>query len=170
MTSDLRRAGRLLFFPTIAFIAAVVFVPGRLELVVRVYGLVLAAVALVVVLADLRRAYPPSTGLRPTATADARREHRPPALAQLEQHAFLGVAGAFDLHYRLRPHVRSLAVALLATRRGASLDARPDDAKAILGDATWELARTDRPRPADRMASGIAPAQLAHVVESLERL
>ena len=82
----------------------------------------------------------------------------------------LGVARAFDLHFRLRPRLRGLASELLASRRGITLDAEPERARTALGDETWELVREDRPPPEDRIARGIPIRDLARVVESLENV
>jgi hypothetical protein len=82
----------------------------------------------------------------------------------------LGIAGAFDLHHRLRPRLRTLAAELLATRRGISLNGAPGRARDLLGDETWELVREDRPPPEDRQARGLPINELRDVVESLERV
>jgi len=166
---DLHGALRLLAAPTLALLVVLAFVPGRLTLAVRIYALVVCAVALGLALSALRRAYPPARPLRsPTRRADGGRRP-PPTLARLEQETALGVAGAFDFHHRLRPRLHQLALGLLATRRGVSLAAHPDSARGILGDETWDLVRGDRPPPEDRLARGLPPSTLTRVVESLER-
>jgi hypothetical protein len=149
------------------FIAA--FFPGRLSLAIRIYALLLCAAALVLVLMSLRRAYPPTTPLRPPP---GRRERgqRPGSLSRLEHVAALGVAGTFDLHHRLRPRLRGIAHGLLLTRRRVSLDDDPAAARAILGPETYDLVRPDRPPPVDRLLRGLPVADLRHVVESLERV
>lgn len=171
MRRDLGRAGRLLLVPTLAMGSVVAFVPGRTELVIRVYALVLCGAALALMVAALRRAYPPATPLRPRQT---RRGHTPrdaPAvLARLEQEVALGAAGSFDLHHHLRPRVRTIAAELLAARRRISLDGQPREARALLGEEAWELVRKDRPPPEDRLDRGAAPDVLDRVVASLERL
>lgn len=170
MKRDLGRAARALAAPTAALAAVITFAPGRVELAVRVYALLLAAAALVLAMAALRRAYPRTRPLRAKSLA-ATPPSRPPALlARLEHEAALGVAGAFDLHHRLRPRLRTLASELLAARRGIVLDGDPQRARSALGDPTWELVRADRPAPDDRLARGIPISELRTVVESLERL
>ena len=171
MKDDLLRAARLLWLPTGVLAAVVAFAPGRVELAVRVYALVLAAAALAIALASLRRAYPRTRPLRPRSRD--RNIEAPPGLdvlARFEQEAALGIAGSFDLHHRLRPRLRRLASELLASRRGVSLDQDPERARGLLGDATWELVRADRPAPEDRQARGIPISDLRTVVESLERI
>jgi hypothetical protein len=167
---DLRRAGEALAAPTAALAAVAAFGPGRLGLALRVYALLLAAVALSLLVAALRRAYPPETPLRPRRATRPAGRRTPAPLARLEQEVALGAAWSFDLHHRLRPRMRGLAAELLSARRGVSLDDAPEQARALLGGATWELVRADRPPPADRRARGIAAADLAHAVETLERL
>jgi hypothetical protein len=164
------RALRLLVVPAVALVAVVAFLPGRTGLAIRVFALVVCGAALVLMLAALRRAYPREKMLR-GPTAQARRSRPiPGTLARLEQETVLGVAGSFDLHFRLRPRLRGLATDLLAARRNVSLDDSPGRARQLVGVETWELVREDRPPPADRLARGIPINDLRHVVESLERL
>jgi hypothetical protein len=80
------------------------------------------------------------------------------------------VAGAFDLHHRLRPRLRTIAQGVLSTRRRVSLDDEPTAARAALGDDTYELLRRDRLPPEDRLARGLPVPELRRVVESLERV
>ena len=171
MRRDLLLAGRVLAAPTVAFVLVAAFLPGKLELAGRIYALVLAAIALGMTLAALRRAYPPIAPLRRTGRRDERpRPAAPPTLVRLEHACALGVARSFDLHHRLRPRLREIAGPLLTLRRGISLDGSPDAARRALGDETWELVRPDRPPPLDRHARGIPVPRLRAVVESLERL
>jgi hypothetical protein len=167
---DLARSARALALPTIALAFVVAFIPGRVELGVRVYALVLCGAALVLMLAALRRAYPRETPLRRAASHRERRRAIPGMLARLEQEAVLGAAGSFDLHHRLRPRLRGLASELLAARRGVSLDDSPEVARPLVGEEAWELVREDRPPPEDRLARGLPINDLRRVVESLERV
>jgi len=167
---DLRRAARFLTLPTLGLVFVVAFVPGRLELAIRVYALVLCGATLLLVLAVLRRAYPASAPLRPRQPRRPERPRPPVPLARVEQEVALGVASSFDLHYRLRPRLRELALARLAAHRRIALDDESEVAREILGDETFELVRRDRPPPEDRLARGLPPAAVRRVVESLERL
>jgi hypothetical protein len=167
---DLGRCARILAVPTLAIVFVFAFVPGRSELAIRVYALMLSAVTLGFLVAALRRGYSRETHLRPASTRRARGRQVPTTLARLEQEVVLGAAGSFDLHHRLRPRLRSITADLLATRRGIDLDRQPEPARQALGDAAWDLVRKDRPPPADRLARGIAIPDLDRVVESLERL
>jgi hypothetical protein len=159
---------RLLAFPTIAFVVFVGLAPGRAGLAIRIYALYLCAVAIGFAVLRLRSAYPAASPLRrPTKLARERRQ-APETLAAIERETVVGVAGAFELHQRLRPRLRALAEGLLQTRRRLSLEREPEAARAILGETTWELVRPGRPAPADRLASGIPVQELRIVVESLE--
>lgn len=171
MRRNLARAGRFLVLPTAALVSIVAYIPGRAELATRIYALLLCGLALLLAIAELRRAYPPERPLRPMQPPRTGDEIEPPAtLAQIEQETALAVAGPFDLHQRLRPRLRALAGSLLAAKRGISLDGDPDSAHQILGDETWELVREDRPPPPDRVGGRVSPATLARFVDSLERL
>jgi len=167
---ELVGAIRLLVVPTLALGVVVAFLPGRLSLGVRLYALVVCAVALGLALAALRRSYPRAKPLRRAVKRTSPRRSPPPSLARLEHETAIGVAGSFDLHHRLRPRLRSLAQDVLASRRRISLDADPEAARRILGEETWGLVRSDRPPPEDRLARGLSPSELGRVVDSLERV
>ncbi len=91
-------------------------------------------------------------------------------LARLEQEVALGSAGSFDLHHQLRPRLRRLAGELLTARRRLSLDGDTEKAREVLGEDAWQLVRSDRLPPEDRLARGIGPEALGRVVASLERI
>jgi hypothetical protein len=170
MRRDVFRGIRLLVLPTLALGVVVGVLPGRAGLAIRVYALILCLVILRVTVNALGRAYPPARPLRPRA-ARSRDDRRPPSgLARLENHAALGVAGAFDLHHRLCPRLRRLAEGLVETRRHISFDRDPEAARAALGPTAWELVRPDRPPPANRIARGLPISDLRSVVESFERM
>ena len=167
MKRDVFSAMRFLIYPTLAVLIVAAFLPGRLGLVVRAYALLLCAVTLVLVVAALRRAYPPATPLR-HGLGRKRGSQRPGSLARLEHLCALGIAGSFDLHHHLRPRLRTIAHGLLTTRRRISLDAEPEAARAALGGEAYELVRPDRPPPQDRLARGLPADELGRVVRSLE--
>ena len=171
----MRRAVRLWRFPvflTLVLVAALVVLPGRAELVVRVYVLLLAAFVLAHLLARLRTTLPERT----TSPVDSALNRRPrpalrvPELERIEREVTLGQTTSFDLHFRLRPTLRRIAYELLRARRGIDLDANPEAARRALGDETWELVRADREPPHDRFGPGIGLESLRHVVVSLEAL
>jgi hypothetical protein len=166
---DLIRAGRFLVFPTLVLLGVVAALPGRAGLAVRIYVLVLCGLALVLALAALKRAYPPTSALRPQATRHRRTRAEPPSLQRLEQEVALGMAGSFDFHHRLRPRLRAVAAELLRGR-GISLDEDHDAARDRLGDEAWGLVRRNRPPPEDRLARGLTAPEIEHVIDSLERI
>ena len=169
MRRDLLGAARVLVLPTLALIGLALVAPGRLELGVRIYALVLCATAIVLVLLALRRAYPDETPLREPA-APTRGRVPPAGLGRIEHEVALSAMGAFDLHFRLVPRLRSLAAALLTSRRNVSFEATPDSARAILGEEAWELVRPQRPAPPERLGQGMPPGELARIVEALEAI
>jgi len=105
---------------------------------------------------------------RRTRIRPIRRRGTSPDLASLDRLLSLSMANAEDVHVRLRPLVTDIARQRLADRTGVRLDTDAEAASALLGDATWELVRPDRPPPADRRGRGLAPEQVRAIVESLE--
>lgn len=164
--------GRLPALLTVLLVVLLVALPGRTELVLHVYVLAVGAIALAHLVAAVRAAHPLSTGSSFDAAlrGRARREERLPELARVEREVSLGMATAFDLHYRLRPSLRRIAGELLAARRGIDLDASPASARTVLGEETWEVVRPDREPPRDRYGPGLDLASLRSVVTSLESL
>lgn len=171
----MRRAlliARLPLFLTLVLATVLLAAPGRAGLAVHVYVLALAAIGLSHLLAAARGALPQH---RPSPfDAALRRRARPaqriPELERMEREVALGLATAFDLHYRLRPRLRRIAAELLAARRGIELDARPDAARRALGDDAWEIVRGDREPPRARFAPGLDIASLRRAVDALEAL
>ena len=166
------RLGQLPAFLTVVLIVTLAVLPGRAEVVVRIYVLLLAAFVLAHLLSRLRTSLPERT----TSPVDAALDRRPrsalrvPELERIEREVTLGQSTSFDLHFRLRPTLRRIAYELLRARRGIDLDANPEAARRALGDETWDLVRVDREPPHDRFAKGIDLESLRHVVVSLETL
>ena len=171
----MRRAlliGRFPIFLTVVLALVLLSAPGRAGLAVDLYVLLVAAIGLGHLLAALRAALPPR---RPSAFEAALRGRRRPAqripeLERMEREVSLGLATAFDLHYRLRPRLRGVAAELLAARRGIELDANPDAARRALGDDAWEIVRGDREPPRERFAAGLDIVSLRLAVSALEAL
>ena len=166
------QVGRLPALLTVVAGVLLVVLPGSAGLVLHVYALAIAAIALVHLVRAVRTAHPVGRASpfdaalrRPT-----RRDERLPALERVEREVSLGMATAFDLHYRLRPPLRRIAGELLAARRGIDLDGSPEAARDALGDETWELVRADREPPRNRYGAGLALGTLHRVVTSLEAL
>ena len=165
---DVRRMGRAFSIHTFAgflggavapvIMASLVAVVGGLGALI-VAGAVGPLVALLLIVVGI-----------PDASSADRKRRPPPSLARLEQLAALGVASSFDLQYRLLPPLRSIAGGLLASRRRVELDEDTETARRILGDETWDLVRSGRPAPQDRVSRGLSPEGLTRVVDSLERV
>lgn len=166
------RAAQLPALLTIALVVLLIVLPGRTGLVLHVYALAVATIALVHVVRFVRAAYPAAAAspFDSALRARTRRDERLPELARVEREVSLGMATAFDLHYRLRPSLRRIAGELLAARRGIDLDASPEAARKALGDETWEVVRADREPPRDRYGAGLELGALRSVVSSLEAL
>jgi hypothetical protein len=92
----------------------------------------------------------------------ARPQRTLPEIEKLEREVTLATASAYDLHFRLLPHLREIAQARLE-RSGRSPG--PD----TLG-RWWDLLRADRPPPEDRFAKGISQAELRALVSDLARM
>jgi hypothetical protein len=162
-------ATRILVLPTLALVFVAVFVPGRLEIATRVYALLVAATALGMAYAALRRAYPHVRPLR-RATAPRPERARPVSLVRLENELTMARSSELDLHFRLVPRLCSLAEGLLASRRGISLQRSPDAAREVLGPDAWGLVRPDQVPPADRTSRGATTGELTRAVDALERI
>jgi hypothetical protein len=159
-------------FATLAFVLARLAAPGRLELELDVYVLVLGALAVFAAVLATRQAFPLDRGsaLAAALEREPRAALRPPELERLEREVTLGVSTAFDLHYRLRPTLREVAEQRLADRHGLRLDRGGREVEAALGEELWELLRPDRKSPDKRWTSGLEPEGVRRVVERLEAL
>lgn len=94
----------------------------------------------------------------------------PEAVQSLVTLVELGLAGEFELHYRVRPVLVEAAAARLRHRRGLDLATDPLAASAALGPQAWELLRPDRPEPPERGTRGDGAASIRSVLEALEGL
>ena len=172
MTAEIRRLAPLPILATIGVAAVIAFAPGRTELALHVYLLVLATLALGWLVSVLRRAHPPAAGspfdlgLRERGRAS----HTVPELAKLEREVTLATTTAFDVHFRLRPVLRRVAERTLQTRRGIELDRDPGASSRLLGAELWELVRPEREPPLDRAGPGVELAALGRMVDALEAL
>lgn len=157
---------------TFAFLLARLAAPRRHELELDVYALVLGGLALLELVLAIRQAYPRERGsaLAAALVRDVPRPERPAELERLEREVTLGTATAFDLHYRLRPKLREVALQRLADRRGLALDTGGPEVEEALGEELWELVRPDREPPVERYGPGLPPAGVRRAVERLETL
>ena len=170
----MRRAwhgSKLFLLPTVAVAVALAVVPDRAELAIHIWLLVILALACVVLIQAVHRAYP--TGNSPflaSLRTTSLKAERPGSLARTERELSMAGAAAFDVHFRLRPVLSELATDLLSTRRGIDLERSPERAHAVLGDDVWEIVRPDRPEPEQRHAPGLDEAELGRIVTALERV
>jgi hypothetical protein len=152
---------------TVALFLARLLAPGRFELELDVFILVVGALALFNVVIWAREAFPREerSALAEALDREPLEKQRPAELDRLERELTMANASAFDTHVRLRPVVREIVGVRLAAR-GLRLDASQE----VLGPELWDLAREDRPAPADRHAPGTPTATLRRLVERLEEL
>ena len=145
-------------------------VPDRRALALQVYAFGLCAIVLLWLLGrsgparDERSAFDEARRVEPA-------EDDPVIdLARVEREVTLGVANAYDLHYRLRPRIRAIVTSRLADRRGIDLERQPDAAQAAVDPAVWELVRPDRQPPRDRHGPGLGLPRLRKVMEGLDHI
>ena len=102
-----------------------VLVPGRGSVVGHVWLVLVLAIALGAALGALHRTVPRRVSAFDTAFAAVRRPRaRPASLDRVEREVALATGTAFDVHYRLRPTLRSIASGLLL-RRGVDIYCHP---------------------------------------------
>jgi hypothetical protein len=126
-------------------------------------GAAVCLVALAVHLPADRRVF--ESGLRPRVKTDL----WPAQLVRLERVIEWSGSNGLDAHTRLRPVLVEVAEVRLAGR-GLRLDRDVAEARRLLGPNAWDLVRPDRPRPEDRDVPGIAPRDLAEILDRLEAL
>jgi hypothetical protein len=168
----MRRVARSLLWAAVAgalpFALALVFLPGRRELALDLYLLLVASAAVLPLVRALAGAAPPS---EPEPPGRMRRvSRRLPELERTERAVLLSASNAFDVHYRLRPILREIAAQRLSSRRGLSLDDDVEASRLAVGEPTWELVRPDREPPHLRSGPGIGSVQLREVVVALETI
>ena len=170
ITAALRWVG-LAVLAAIALLVARMVSPGRKDLELDVFILVLGGIGLLVLAAELRRLAPTAErSLVEGALEPEPAEERPIAdLLRLERALSMASARQFDLHYRLRPILRDVAAAKLE-QRGLDLDSGRPVVQELLGDELFELTAPDREPPANRLAPGPDVEGLERTIGRLERL
>ena len=155
----------------IALLAARMISPGRKELELDVFVLLLGGLGLLVLAAELGRLVPTAEkSLVEQALEPEPPEERPIAgLLRLERELSMASARQFDLHYRLRPVLRDVAMARLE-QRGIDLDSGRPVVHELLGDELFELTAPDREPPKNRLAPGPGVEGLDRTISRLERL
>jgi hypothetical protein len=156
---------------TVALLALRSVYPGRQDLELDVYVLVVGALAVLTAVLAAQRAIPVSTdsAIAQALEREPREALRPPDLERTERLVTMATTTAFDLHYRLRPILREVAEQRLGDRRGIRLDDDPE-AEEALGSDLWEVVRPDREPPGKRFAPGAEPEELQAAVARLESL
>jgi hypothetical protein len=155
---------------TVGLVAALVLRVRQVALLTHLYIAVLgllASITLISALLSGAQATAPGARFRLRWRRGRLPDHRLRSLQELEHAADFSLTTAFDVHYRLRPHLRRVAEHRLANR-GVRLDADPERARALLGAGAWDLVRPDREAPEDRGAPGITLIQLRALVDALE--
>ena len=172
MSAERRRLLILNAVATLGLVVALGVRPVSVATILAAYVLVLAAIALAALIRLTRSAseWQPASHFEHALRDDDEPPVRPPELVRTEREIMLGSANAAHLHTRLLPILREAAAARLAAHHNVELDRRPDAARALLGDAAWELLRPDRPAPEDRNAPGLPMRRIRDVVDTLERL
>jgi hypothetical protein len=95
--------------------------------------------------------------------------HRPEDLERIERLVVAGRYSPLEVHSRLRPMLREIALTRL-TACGVALDRNPAAARERLGEGLFELVRGDRPPPEDPRGPGVSLEQLTAFTERLEHL
>jgi hypothetical protein len=156
--------GALIALATLVTVVVWLLQPGVSRVLLHVYVLVVGALVLMAVLGAAGESVPRRRGSAFAAAraGPPRQRERLADLERLEREVTLASATAYDLHRRLLPVLREIA-AMRLERTGRRLGA--DTA-----GRWWELLRPDRPPPENRFAPGIAPRELAALVDDLERM
>jgi hypothetical protein len=165
-----RRALGGLALATAGLVIALGARPIALREILAGYVLALAAVALLHLSRVARGDEPwlrmPSEFERALAPRPEPRV-RPAELIRIERELTLGNATAEHFHSRLAPLLRDAAAARLAAHE-VDVERRPDRARELLGDETWELLRPDAPAPVDRNARGLPLRRIAEILDRIE--
>jgi len=167
----LRRTAAVAALPTALFGVALVALPGRSELIVHLWIVVVLSFGLLALVAGIGDDVPPggsgfASPLAPPQAAPV----RPPSLARVEREVSMGAETAFDTYFRLRPLFRELAAGVLLTHHGVDLGRAPERARPLVSDELWSLIGPGVEAPEDRAGRGMPHAQIASAVSDLERL
>ena len=161
--------GAIAFVGAAAAAGLALAVPEHRTRVIAACLLVLATLGVALALRRVLRARPPHRSV-----FEAALERRPPgrarlrSLEQVEHDCIQALANPVDVHRRLRPRLCRIAAQRLSARHGIDLDGRPEAARALLGDETWELVRPDRPLPDELTGPRLDAAALDRVLARLE--
>jgi hypothetical protein len=154
----------LFVFATLIAVYVAAAQPAARNVTLHVYVFAVGALVMLGVVAAAGDAVPrrQRSDLATALDATVPRPKALPELEKLEREVTLGTASAYDLHYRLLPHLRGIAQARLE-RSGRQ------PGPETLG-RWWPLLRPDREPPEDRGAKGISPGDLRDLVADLARM
>lgn len=162
----LRRAPLAAFLTLVALVLGFA-APIDRELLVRIYALVIGALALATLSAATSFA---ARGGKSPFVAAMRRSRvgntRPEALERLERQVAIALENAGDFHFRLRPSLVEAADAALWRAHGVQLE----DAEQLVSPELWSLIRPDLPPPEDRRGPGPSPARVEAHLDEIERM
>ncbi len=172
MRSERSRIATTVAGTTVLLVVMLGLRPVSIQQILSAYVLVLAAIALAALTRIARSAsdLPPPSDFETALRTRAVDPMRPPELVRTEREITLGTSSAGHLHQRLLPILREAAAARLSANHNVDLERRPDAARTLLGEDTWELLRPDRPEPHDRDDPGIPMRRLRGVISTLEKL
>jgi hypothetical protein len=147
------------------------FAPVDTSLTIRIYLVVVGALALLTLVAATAHA----AGTAPSEFERAlvrkrRRAVRPEDLDRLERQVALAQENAFDFYSRLRPALIEATAAALWRTHGVDLKTQPERARELLPPDVWETVRPDLERPTDRDERGPALARIDALVTGIERM
>jgi hypothetical protein len=147
------------------------FAPVDTSLTIRIYLIVVGALALLTLVAATAHAAGTTPSQFERALARRRRRPvRPEELERLERQVALAQENAFDFYSRLRPALIQGAAAALWRNHGVDLTKQPDRARELLPPDVWEAVRPDLERPIDRDAPGPSLARMDALVTGIERM
>jgi len=127
-----------------------------------------SAYIVLVVLARLRRAWPPSDEkLGPGARA-GRAAASVPALERVDTALLFSKTSALDFERHLRPLLFAVALSRLK-RRGIDAGRQPEQAERLLGSRVWKRITPPPDRP-DRDAPGVPAEAIEAIVSKLEEV
>lgn len=141
------------------------------SLTVRIYVLVVGALALLTLVAATAYAAGTAPSEFERALVPRQRRHmRPDDLERLERQVALSQENAFDFHSRLRPALIAATSATLWRTHGVDLASEPERARGLLPPEVWDVVRPDVERPTDRHAPGPPLVRIDRIVAAIERM
>lgn len=171
MTRVLLRRAPTAVIATLAAAGVLLFAPIDATLTVRIYLLVIGALALLTLVGATGFAAGRSgSRFERALVRPRRRARRPEELEQLERQVLLAVENAADFHFRLRPALVAAVDAALWRLHGVDLALQPERAAELLPPALWDVVRPDLPPPADRRGPGPPLERLDDLVTVIERM